>query len=245
MSTHSGSIGELLKSIEACGRQLNIDLYQALSEKHEEMCQRAFLRLMPNPVLREAQVRDYLRLATGHEPDDDLVERVTVVRRSLRLDKDQFAQLESRQSDRCALCGTYLGRSARPQVDHIRPIALGGDDELSNLQLLCQRCNLGKSALVGWLPGAPFLQVGVTPRLRYCVFSRAGARCEHRGCDNTSRTSVLEVTPRIPESAGGRLILDNLMAMCKKHREWRDRDARSRALSRLALSRHTTARTRI
>lgn len=61
---------------------------------------------------------------------------------SLRFDvlkRDQY---------RCRICG----RSSRQDpelvlhVDHIVPVARGGLTELTNLQTLCQACNLGKSA---------------------------------------------------------------------------------------------------
>ncbi len=46
----------------------------------------------------------------------------------------------------CCSCG----RSTREygvtlEVDHIVPRSLGGTDDLSNLQTLCSKCNVGKS----------------------------------------------------------------------------------------------------
>lgn len=45
----------------------------------------------------------------------------------------------------CQRCGQILERTAL-EVDHIVPIALGGDDEDDNLQTLCVRCNRRKGA---------------------------------------------------------------------------------------------------
>ena len=43
---------------------------------------------------------------------------------------------------RCRACG----RAGRLEVDHVRPVALGGDPwALANLQALCVRCHLGKT----------------------------------------------------------------------------------------------------
>lgn len=46
---------------------------------------------------------------------------------------------------RCAHCGARASDGVVLHVDHIRPLARGGSDELVNLQALCGPCNLGKS----------------------------------------------------------------------------------------------------
>ncbi|MFZ4828776.1 MAG: HNH endonuclease [Phototrophicaceae bacterium] len=45
-----------------------------------------------------------------------------------------------------AKCG-HCGEGGRLVLDHIIPIAKGGISELTNLQLLCPRCNLAKGKL--------------------------------------------------------------------------------------------------
>ena len=46
---------------------------------------------------------------------------------------------------RCAICHrTQKEAGATHQIDHILPYSLGGTDEIYNLQLLCQDCNLKK-----------------------------------------------------------------------------------------------------
>lgn len=45
---------------------------------------------------------------------------------------------------RCACCKTHI--ASEYQVDHITPIAAGGSNERTNLQLLCAPCNLAKNA---------------------------------------------------------------------------------------------------
>ena len=50
--------------------------------------------------------------------------------------------LSHRQAGRCAICGFPL--SAQMHVDHIIPRAIGGRNAVSNLQLVCARCNTKK-----------------------------------------------------------------------------------------------------
>jgi hypothetical protein len=45
----------------------------------------------------------------------------------------------------CVACGHGVADGAKLQVDHKLPFSLGGLTELSNLQTLCDACNLGKS----------------------------------------------------------------------------------------------------
>lgn len=55
------------------------------------------------------------------------------------------AEIFEDQRGRCAYCPTVLTRKNR-HIDHIQPIAMGGANDRSNLQLLCQPCNSSKGA---------------------------------------------------------------------------------------------------
>ena len=50
-----------------------------------------------------------------------------------------------RDNSTCQLCGMSAKDGAKLQVDHIIPVSKGGKTEMSNLQTLCSRCNIGKS----------------------------------------------------------------------------------------------------
>ena len=52
-------------------------------------------------------------------------------------------QVLNRDRWQCQCCGS---RGSRFEVDHIRPLMYGGSDDLSNLQVLCRRCHVAKSA---------------------------------------------------------------------------------------------------
>ena len=47
----------------------------------------------------------------------------------------------------CVQCGASPAKDQRVvlHIDHIKPYSKGGETEISNLQTLCQNCNLGKS----------------------------------------------------------------------------------------------------
>jgi 5-methylcytosine-specific restriction endonuclease McrA len=52
--------------------------------------------------------------------------------------------LKAQQKGKCPICRGLL--TSLVEVDHIMPIALGGTNESSNLQLLCRSCNRSKGA---------------------------------------------------------------------------------------------------
>lgn len=50
-----------------------------------------------------------------------------------------------RDNSTCKLCNASIEDGIKLHVDHIIPVSKGGKTELSNLQTLCERCNLGKT----------------------------------------------------------------------------------------------------
>lgn len=61
----------------------------------------------------------------------------------------------NRDKWRCRLCGTRTPRELRgttedyaPELDHIIPLAMGGDHTVTNTQCLCRRCNQEKGATI-------------------------------------------------------------------------------------------------
>jgi 5-methylcytosine-specific restriction endonuclease McrA len=57
---------------------------------------------------------------------------------------DERAALLMAQKHRCANCRASIKRGY--EVDHIKPLALGGSNDIGNIQLLCMPCNRSKGA---------------------------------------------------------------------------------------------------
>jgi 5-methylcytosine-specific restriction endonuclease McrA len=53
-------------------------------------------------------------------------------------------QARARAAGRCEECGGML-KPGHSQVDHIKPCALGGSNELANAMVLCTVCHLKKT----------------------------------------------------------------------------------------------------
>lgn len=107
-------------------------------------------RLAHPDKVRESQRRR--RLANPE------VSRVVVRRRRARMagggnhTVEDIQELLARQGYECKVCGIDISR--KYHVDHVVPIARGGSNWPSNLQILCPPCNHSKSAacMEEWLP---------------------------------------------------------------------------------------------
>lgn len=66
------------------------------------------------------------------------------------------AYIAERDGWRCGICGGRVSPDRShpdplaPSIDHVVPLARGGTNDLSNLQLAHLRCNLRKRAVEGW-----------------------------------------------------------------------------------------------
>ena len=217
-----GPLKTALRDIRDAASRMGARDLEVINEKSLELQLRHAFRLTPNDALKEAHTRTYLEEILGGPAPHGLEERVRPTKRGPRLDEAEYEILEAKQNYRCAVCGAILDRAAKPHVDHINPVSFGGSSDLGNLQLLCDRCNLGKSNALHWLMLNPFFTEEfhkVGSRLAYCVFSRDSSRCTEPDCGETSRTSRLVAVPRVPVQRGGRLIFDNLRAVCETHEE--------------------------
>ncbi|WP_420715078.1 HNH endonuclease [Corallococcus sp. bb12-1] len=209
----------LARLAEQC-QELGISLNDALTEKTQELALRSFWRCLPSDRIKEEQFPSYVTEVTGRLPSDLLLALIKETKRGSQISDPDYRLLERNQNSRCALCGTVLLATVSPHVDHRIPLALGGKNSLSNLQILCQNCNLGKGALLNWMMGSPFFDEcrgELSKRMRYCVLSKHNGTCIHSDCEETARTSELFAIPVVPVQRGGRLIFDNLVSNCEQH----------------------------
>ena len=58
----------------------------------------------------------------------------------------RIVRLYNIQKGLCPLCGKEINNEDRPEVDHIKPVSLGGKDVLNNLQVVHDYCHTRKSA---------------------------------------------------------------------------------------------------
>ncbi|MDR3740868.1 MAG: HNH endonuclease [Terracidiphilus sp.] len=59
----------------------------------------------------------------------------------------QRAIVLMRDGARCRLCGASPSSGAQLHIDHVVPWSKGGKTVIENLQVLCEKCNVGKSDL--------------------------------------------------------------------------------------------------
>jgi len=98
----------------------NIDHYKALSKIWRENNKEAVRTLNRNRKLR-------LKMVEGKHSASDI------------------SNILKLQKNKCAACAVVISGS-NYHVDHIQPIALGGSNWPSNLQILCPTCNMSKGA---------------------------------------------------------------------------------------------------
>ncbi len=80
----------------------------------------------------------------------------------------------------CQICGATAKDGAKLHVDHIIPISEGGKTVMSNLQTLCERCNIGKSNKTE----DDFKTGMICPKCGGKLVKRRGKYGEFIGCSN-------------------------------------------------------------
>jgi hypothetical protein len=104
---------------------------------------------------RRGQFQRFCSTACGHRPRRslDLKARTGANRRRRRIGGVDPMEVLERDGWRCHLCGIETPKRLRgttdpraPEVDHIDPIAAGGDHSMVNTACACRKCNLEKGA---------------------------------------------------------------------------------------------------
>lgn len=93
----------------------------------------------------------FVSWAEEREPEHQLqdVDKGYAHKRTPRAIGDRLrAKVLLRDGATCRLCGARPEDGARLHVDHVRPWSKGGETVLENLQILCEKCNLGKTNML-------------------------------------------------------------------------------------------------
>ena len=80
----------------------------------------------------------------------------------------------------CKICGATQADGVKLHVDHIIPVSMGGKTVMSNLQTLCDRCNIGKGNKVD----KDFVDDMICPKCGAKLVKRSGKYGDFIGCSN-------------------------------------------------------------
>lgn len=153
-----------IKSLTDAYREANRELLRQKAkqyriEKREQIKQRKVLQYQETKMDCNARSRANYALnrekyiALNKQWAKDNPEKMAVIRAnrdkrvkgSGKLSKGIANKLMVLQKGRCACCGKSLNEGFH--LDHVMPLALGGENVDSNIQLLTPTCNLKKKAL--------------------------------------------------------------------------------------------------
>ena len=101
------------------------------------------------------------------------------IERSIMNDNIRYNVLK-RDNYTCQICGASAKDGAKLHVDHIIPISRGGKTVMSNLQTLCERCNIGKSNKMD----EDFVLDMICPNCGSKLVERNGKYGKFIGCSN-------------------------------------------------------------
>ena len=70
-----------------------------------------------------------------------------VAKGRIKFPKEIREMLYQNADGKCVLCGRKIAYDSMT-LDHIKPLALGGEDNINNLQITCEACNLFKGSVL-------------------------------------------------------------------------------------------------
>jgi hypothetical protein len=114
-------------------------------------CEKDYATDYAERVLHDRQLCAHIAqvlVVIGFNGDDDDTGRPRQWCKRPRIAPWVQQMLLSRDRGTCSVCAASIAQelAARPHIDHIVPLAQGGCNDLVNLQLLCEGCNLKKSS---------------------------------------------------------------------------------------------------
>jgi hypothetical protein len=143
----SKKVEDTFDKFSAAGKAYMIGEYIVLPNwpKHQRVAQRgkilrgirAILAELPYDVFSELERVGY------HFPADDQPEKFNTRR---KISKGLREKILDKYGNKCAFCGT----SENLEIDHIKPVSMGGDNSEENLRVLCQSCNGKRNSSLRW-----------------------------------------------------------------------------------------------
>jgi hypothetical protein len=126
-----------IHDIVSAGIKLRIT-YNALFEKLKPQ----YGQKIADKIFHDRQLCSFistLLIEVGLDQPEKWIERQAIPTWAIRA-------VIARDRGACAECGINISTelAANPQIDHIVPLAIGGTNDLMNLQLLCKSCNSQK-----------------------------------------------------------------------------------------------------
>lgn len=149
---------EMVASLIRKGEIALADVYKKASRRTRESCENTLViaRRKHKRLLDERMQKQEAAIKESAEKRKVEVKKKQEKERSMSSQKSMAAEQRrlmtpslryrvlSRDGYRCKICGASASDGVQLHVDHIFPVSKGGKTELSNLQTLCNRCNLGK-----------------------------------------------------------------------------------------------------
>ena len=127
------------------------------------------------------------------------------------LDDKEKSQVLKNANHRCEFCGKHFITNDFHHFDHKTPISRNGSNKVTNFQVLCSDCNLGKGNYENLIVSAPWRSDISENRLKIAVLQR-DKHCIECGC--SAKQSQLKIRRIVPIEKGGRWIYDNLETIC-------------------------------
>ena len=131
---------------DMCLETISLELYSMLNNLKDKI-NTGRIRDPEHEKLRLQQYKTFINgcsVLSGmlNQFDDVKIEKtkkrhpISAKTRMKILDRDNYT---------CQHCGATVADGVRLHIDHIKPISKGGTNEISNLQVLCSKCNLAKN----------------------------------------------------------------------------------------------------
>ena len=132
---------------DCCLESICLELYSMLDVMQKKALGDMRIRNIDNEKIRLGYFKSFINgcnvLAQLLNQFDDVKSKkgnkrkpISAKTRLRVLDRDDYT---------CQICGRTVGDGVKLHIDHIKPLSKGGTNDETNLQVLCNECNLAKN----------------------------------------------------------------------------------------------------